>query len=124
MVDFLGFAGDSVDNIPGVPGVGPKTAVALLGHFGSFDNVYARLDEVSAVNVRGAAKLAAKLDQHREQATLSRQLATIACDVPLESRQETLQRAQPDMPALMQLYDQAGFGMMLRKQAERIAERY
>lgn len=124
MVDFLALAGDSVDNIPGVPGIGRKTAAALLMHFGSLDAIYARLDEVAFVKARGAGKLAAKLALHRDQALLSRQLARVACDVPLESRREKLQRVAPDLSALNEIYDQAGFGQMLRRQAERIAGRY
>ena len=59
IADFLALAGDSVDNIPGVPGVGKKTAAALLQHFGSLDNVYANLDTVHEVSVRGAKTLGA-----------------------------------------------------------------
>jgi len=121
MVDYLALAGDSVDNIPGVPGVGPKTAAALLDHFGDLDSLYARLDEVAAVNVRGAAKLGARLDTHREHAIISRKLTRIARDVPLESEREHLKRQAPDMDALHALFDSADFGSSLRRQAERIA---
>jgi len=121
MVDFLALAGDSVDNIPGVPGVGPKTAAALLGHFGDMDSIYARLDEVAAVNVRGAAKLGARLDTHRDHAMISRRLTKIACDVPLESQRDGLKRMAPDMEELQRLFDSADFGMSLRRQADRIA---
>jgi len=121
MVDYLALAGDSVDNIPGVPGIGPKTAAALLGHFGDLDSLYARLDEVAAVNVRGAAKLGARLDTHREHAIISRKLTRIARDVPLESKREHLKRQVPNMDALHALFDSADFGSSLRRQAERIA---
>lgn len=124
MTDFLGLAGDGVDNIPGVPGVGRKTAAALLAHFGSLDRLYARLDEVAGTTIRGASRLAARLAEHRNQAMLSRELARIACDVPLDSHRDNLQRALPDLGALAGLYNQAGFGLMLRRQAERIAGRF
>ncbi len=126
MVDYLALAGDSVDNIPGVPGVGPKTAAALLDHFGDLDTLYARLDEVGAVNVRGAGKLGAKLHQHRDNAMLSRRLTRIKVDVPLEALpaaagRDSLKRRGPDMQTLGALFDRADFGMLLRRQAERIA---
>jgi 5'-3' exonuclease len=124
MVDFLALAGDSVDNIPGVPGVGPKTASALLQHFDSIDEIYERLDEVAGVPVRGAAKLGAKLDTHRDKAILSRKLTRIACDIPMESGREHLTRTAPDIDALNELYDRADFGQALRRQAQRIADQF
>ena len=124
MVDYLALAGDSVDNIPGVRGVGPKTAAALLGHFETLDNIYARLDEVANVSVRGAGKLGAKLAEHKDMALLSRQLSTIARDVPLETDRKALQRRSPDLQQLNQIYDDAGFGQALRRQAERIAAHF
>ncbi len=82
--DMLGLAGDSVDDIPGVRGVGPKTAVALLGAFASMDELFDDLDKVKDVEVRGAKTLGAKLEEHREIAFLSRELATCAFDAPLD----------------------------------------
>jgi 5'-3' exonuclease len=124
MVDYLALAGDAVDNIPGVRGVGPKTAAALLEHFDNLDNIYTRLDEVAAVSVRGAAKLGARLAEHKDIAMLSRQLSTIACDVPLASDRDALTRRSPDLTALNTLYDTARFGQSLRRQAERIAAHF
>lgn len=124
MVDFLALAGDSVDNIPGVRGVGPKTATALLDHFDSLDDIYARLDEVANVPVRGAGKLGARLEAHKEDALLSRRLTAIACDVPVESNRDAMLRQSPDLDALGDLYDRAEFGQVLRRQAQRIAEHF
>lgn len=124
MIDYLALAGDSVDNIPGVRGVGPKTAAALLEHFDSLDNIYDRLHEVAGVSVRGAAKLGARLAEHKEIAMLSRQLSTIACDVPLASDRDALLRRPPDLSALNAIYDEAQFGQALRRQAERIAAHF
>src|SRR5690606_29694074 len=73
MIDFLALMGDKVDNIPGVPGVGEKTALGLIQALGSLDGIYANLDQVAALPLRGAKSLAAKLAQHREQAFLSLQ---------------------------------------------------
>jgi DNA polymerase-1 len=60
LADFLALTGDAVDNIPGIPGIGPKSASALLGHFGDLDSIYERLDEVQHLSVRGAKSLQKK----------------------------------------------------------------
>jgi 5'-3' exonuclease len=121
MADFLALMGDSVDNIPGIPGIGPKTAGALLAAFASLDEIYAGLDRVGALPVRGAAKLAARLLEHRAAAYLARQLTAIACDMPLEVTPDALRRRKPDLPALGAFYDRQRFGPALRRQAERIS---
>ena len=121
MVDYLALAGDAVDNIPGVRGVGPKTAAALLKHFDTLEELYGRLDEVDGVPVRGAKTLRRKLAEHRDVAFLSRELTRIECNVPLPSDGADLRRRQPDLDELNRLYDHADFGLMLRRQAERIA---
>ena len=122
IADFLALAGDAVDNIKGVPGVGKKTAAALLEHFGSLEKIYANLDTVHEVNVRGAAKLGAKLDEHRDAATLARRLTGIACDAPFEWPATGMRLAPPDLGALNALYDEADIGTALRRQAQRIAD--
>lgn len=121
MADFLALTGDTVDNIPGVPGVGPKTAAALLGTFASLEEIYAGLDRVGTLPVRGAAKLAARLAEHREAAYFARRLTAIACDMPLEFDLEGLRRRKPDLDALGTFYDRHRFGAALRRQAERLA---
>lgn len=90
--DYLGLCGDAVDNIPGVPGVGPKTASALLQEFGDMDQVYQNLDNIPYLKIRGAKTLPAKLVEHEGQARLSKQLATVAYDAPIETRAEHLRR--------------------------------
>jgi 5'-3' exonuclease len=122
IADFLALAGDSVDNIPGVPGVGKKTAAALLQHFGSLDSIYSNLDKVHEVTVRGAKTLAAKLGTHKEAAMLARQLTGIACDVTFDRPKSGLRPAGPDLGAINALFDEAGIGTALRRQAERVAD--
>ena len=124
MVDYLALAGDSVDNIPGVKGVGPKTATALLAHFGSFDNLYENLDQVASLNLRGAATLGDRLARHHDDAILSRKLTKIHCDVPVTTTIKTVTRRVPDLDALYNLYDEAGFGTSLRRQAQRLVDRF
>jgi len=121
MADFLALTGDAVDNIPGVPGIGRKTAAALLAHFESLDHLYASLTEVTTLGIRGAAGVIARLKEHRAAAYLARELTRIACDMPLEAEPAALRRAAPDLATLGEFYDRAGFGPMLRRQAERIA---
>ena len=110
IIDFLALMGDKVDNIPGVPGVGEKTAVGLLtGIGGGLREVYDNLDKVAGLSVRGAKSLAAKLEEHREAAFLSYELATIKIDVPLDIEVEALVCGEPDRDALLALYTEMEF---------------
>ncbi len=122
IADFLALAGDALDNIKGVPGVGKKTAAALLQHFGSRDNIYESLDTVHEVPVRGAKTLAAKLGTHKDAADLARKLTGIACDAPLDRPESGLRPTAPDLGRINALFDQAGIGTALRRQAERVSD--
>lgn len=101
--DYLGLCGDAVDNIPGVPGVGPKTATALLEKFQNIENIYANLDDIAAMALRGAKTLAGKLITHKEQAELSKLLATVAYDAPIDSAPETLKRRSAEHATLQEI---------------------
>ncbi len=110
IIDFLALMGDKVDNIPGVPGVGEKTAVGLLtGIGGGLSDLYANLDKVPTLAIRGAKSLPAKLEEHRQAAFLSYELATIKCDVPLDVEVEALVCTEPDREALLALYTEMEF---------------
>ncbi|MFF7063992.1 DNA polymerase I [Pseudomonas sp. NPDC008258] len=110
IIDFLALMGDKVDNIPGVPGVGEKTAVGLLtGIGGGLSDLYANLDKVPTLAIRGAKTLPAKLEEHRDSAFLSYELATIKCDVPLDVEVEALVCGEPDRDALLALYTEMEF---------------
>ncbi|MHC8389429.1 DNA polymerase I [Pseudomonas sp. MDT2-39-1] len=105
IIDYLALMGDSSDNIPGVPGIGPKTASGLLvGVNGGLTELYAQLDIVPTLPIRGAKTLPAKLEEHKEMAFLSYQLATIKIDVPLDIGLDDLQMGQPDHDKLADLY--------------------
>jgi DNA polymerase-1 len=106
--DILGLAGDSSDNIPGVPGIGEKTAIKLIQEFGSLDQLLDRAGEVKG-------KIGEKLREFREQALLSRQLATIELNVPLEVTAEELQASEPDTPALNALFKKYGFTTLIKE---------
>jgi 5'-3' exonuclease len=122
IADFLALAGDAVDNIKGVPGVGKKTASVLLQHFGSLGAIYENLDRVHEVNVRGAKTLGEKLAQHRDAAMLARRLTGIACDAPIEDADASMRRSKPRLGEINALFDEAGIGTALRRQAERISD--
>jgi DNA polymerase-1 len=109
VVDLLALMGDSVDNIPGVKGVGKKTAVALLQAFESLDNLYARLDEVADLPLRGAKSLADKLTQQKETAWLSQRLAKLAYDAPATATVEELVWSEPHVEAVEALRRELGF---------------
>ena len=104
IIDFLALLGDKSDNIPGVPGVGEKTALGLLQGIGGLDAIYGRLDEVAGLEFRGAKNMAPKLEEHRDLAYLSYQLATIKTDVPLPLGIEQLHNEAPDLNILGDLF--------------------
>ena len=109
IIDYLALLGDKSDNIPGVPGVGEKTALGLLQGLGSLDNIYARLDEVAALEFRGAKKMAPKLEEHKELAYLSYTLATIKTDVEMPMPLGELKNSEPDQTALLALFKDMEF---------------
>ncbi|KHN49208.1 DNA polymerase I [Pectobacterium fontis] len=109
IIDFLALMGDSSDNIPGVPGVGEKTAQALLQGLGGLDSLYANLDKIAALSFRGAKTMAPKLEQHKEVAYLSYQLATIKTDVELELSSDQLTVNELDVDELHRLFSRYEF---------------
>lgn len=120
--DFLALTGDSSDNIPGVPGIGPKIAATLLRKFTSLDELYANIGRVATLGLRGGSALGARLSAHRESVFLARRLTRIVCDMPLGVSASDLRPRAPDLAALGSLYDRLGFGPLLRRQSERLAE--
>ncbi|MEA2116858.1 DNA polymerase I [Halovibrio sp. HP20-50] len=114
IIDFLALMGDKVDNIPGVPGVGEKTAIGLLqGMDGGLETIYGDLERVKTLSFRGAKTLPKKLEEHREQAFLSYQLATIKVDCDLPVGLDDLDIAHPDREALVTLYKEMEFRQWL-----------
>lgn len=115
MADYLALTGDPVDNIPGVPGIGPKSAAALLGHFGDLDSLYERVDEVAGISIRGAKSIQQKLLDHREAAELARKLTVIETAVESALAAPELARSAVDAARLNRLFDELAFGGMLRQ---------
>ena len=104
IIDLLALMGDSVDNIPGVAGVGEKTALALLQNLGGISDIYAQLDRVAELPIRGAKSLGEKLSASKEMAELSYVLATIKTDCELALSESDLRSASPDTDRLIELY--------------------
>ena len=109
IIDLLALMGDKVDNIPGVAGVGEKTATALLQHLGGLDSIYAQLDAVAELPIRGAKGLAAKLEGAKSDAELSYELATIKTDCELGLAEGDLDSDPPDQDALIALFRELEF---------------
>ncbi len=120
MADYLALTGDAVDNIPGVPGIGPKSAAALLGHFGDLDSLYARVEEVPTLAIRGAKSIRKKLVDHREAAELARKLTVIETAVESALVAPDLARGEVDATRLNRLFDELAFGGMLRQRCLRV----
>lgn len=118
--DYQGLVGDKVDNIPGVPGIGPKTATVLVGEIGPLERIFEDPTAVAGLPVRGAGRLAERLAAHREAAFLSRTLATIATDMPLDIPDD-LRPAAVRRDELGAFCDRLGFGEGLRRQLRGLA---
>lgn len=124
MADFLALAGDSVDNIPGVPGVGPKTAAALLSHFGELEQVLERAAEIEFLSIRGAKTLTTKIRDHTDNARLSKVLSVIHTDAPIPEPAPTLAWRKPDIAAIDELFDYLDFGRLLRQRCANLAAHF
>lgn len=109
VIDFKGLKGDTSDNIPGVPGVGDKTAVKFLTEYQTLENLYAHITDLPANKMRE------KLETFKEQAFLSKQLATINRDVPLDVRWEDCHLAIPDFGALKAFLEKMEFKSILKQ---------
>lgn len=114
-LDYQALVGDAVDNIPGVAGIGPRSASVLLQTFGSLEAIYANLDRVAELPVRGAAALHRKLDEGRDAAWLSRRLAELV-DAPLRGGLDRLRWTGTRPRAWRRVCRELGFGERLQQQ--------
>ena len=113
LIDILGLWGDAADNIPGIPGIGEKTAAQLVGKYGSVENLIAHADELKGKQKENVVNFA-------EQGLMSKSLATINLEVPVDFDEEELRAKEPDVPALMALFEELEF----RTFAKRFLEDY
>lgn len=109
IIDMKGLMGDSSDNIPGVPGVGEKTALKLLKEYGSIEKVYESLDKITA------KKLNENLTRYKDDALMSRDLATIVLDAPITITMNDLTYDGPNMDDLVNIYEELKFNTLLEK---------
>src|SRR5256885_13896975 len=109
VVDVMSLMGDTIDNIPGAKGIGEKGATELIQKYGTVENALEHAAEVSNKRYREA------LQQQREQVLLSKQLATLANEVPIELDLDSLERHEPDVQALAALYRELGFNSLLKE---------
>ena len=105
VIDFLGMMGDSVDNIPGLPGVGEKTAKKFLAKYGSMENLLANTDEITG-------KLKEKIEQNKGKGLLSKKLATIILDVPIEYNLKNFKVKDPDITKIKEIFNDLEFKRM------------
>ena len=113
LIDILGLWGDAADNIPGIPGIGEKTAAILVGKYGSVENLIAHADELKGKQKENVIAFA-------DQGLMSKTLATINLEVPVDFDEEELKAKDPDVPALMALFEELEF----RTFAKRFLEDY
>ena len=111
IIDYLTLVGDTSDNIPGIPKVGPKTAAKWLQEYGMLDNLVAHADQISG-------KVGESLRENMHLLPLSRQLATIRCDVPLALAPLDLHRQSPDVSTLREWYKRMEFKTWLAQLAD------
>lgn len=108
VIDILGLMGDSSDNIPGCPGIGPKTAMKLISTYHSINGIYENIDDLKG-------KQKENLVNHEEQVRLSRKLATIILDVPVEFDEKSLTKDAPNIEALRKIYNELEFRTLAQK---------
>lgn len=106
VIDFLGMMGDSVDNIPGLPGVGEKTAKKFLAAYGSMEGLLENSHELKG-------KMKEKVEANAELGLLSKQLATIMLDVPVEFNEEDFEMCDPDLDAVKEIFTELEFRRLL-----------
>jgi DNA polymerase-1 len=112
--EVLGLMGDVVDNIPGVKGVGRKTAMALMQQFRNLEDLYSNLHRLQQSTLRGAARLREALQDGKETAFLSRDLATIKKNVPMQIDLEQLRFKGPSQDKMRSLFAELGFNNLVK----------
>ena len=108
VVDVMAIWGDAIDNIPGVPGIGEKGAKSLIQQFGTLEGVYEKLEQVKPAQRK-------KLEEHRDKAFLSRELAKIKCDLEVTVDFDSLKRGEPDRAKLHDIFSRLEFASLMQE---------
>lgn len=108
-IDFKGLMGDQSDNIPGIPGVGEKTATKLILEYGSVENLIASTDSMKK------SKLRDKIEENAQLAVMSKRLATICRDIPVEVDFEAMKYEEPDYGKLIEIYKKLEFNLFIKR---------
>jgi len=106
VIDYLGMVGDASDNIPGLPGVGDKTAKKFLAAYGSMEGLLENTQELKG-------KMKEKIEGNKSLGVLSKQLATIMLDVPVEFHEQNFEMSQPNMKAVTALFQELEFRRLI-----------
>lgn len=114
IVDYKALVGDASDNYPGVAGIGPKTASALLAHFGTLEKIYKDVDKIESEKVKKA------LDDHLKSAEMAKQLAKIVCDVPMMLDIDKCKLPNLDRPDIHKLFEEFEFRSLIPRLSGRI----
>jgi DNA polymerase-1 len=114
VVEVMGLMGDSVDNIPGVRGIGEKTAIALIQRYQTLEKLFEQLSELETTRIKGASRIRKALSEGKEKAFLSRDLATVRRDVPIQVELEELRYRGPDKEKLRKLFSELEFNQLLK----------
>jgi DNA polymerase I len=108
VVDVMAIWGDAIDNIPGVPGIGEKGSKSLIQQFGSLEGVYEHLEDVKPAQRK-------KLEEHRDKAFMSRELARINCDLEVKVDFDSLKRQEPDRTRLHDVFSRLEFASLMQE---------
>lgn len=113
IIELKGLMGDSGDNIPGVPGVGEKTALKLLSEYQNIEGIYENIDKIKG-------KLREKLEANKELAFLSRELATIICNVEVSFSLDDLQYVEPDIENVVTFFEKMEFNSLIKRRVNNL----
>ncbi|MEM8569090.1 MAG: 5'-3' exonuclease H3TH domain-containing protein, partial [Bacteroidota bacterium] len=108
VIDMLGLQGDSVDNIPGIPGIGPKTASKLLKEFGTVEGIVSNVDQLKGAQQK-------KVQEFGQQGILSKELATINIEVPIDFDEQSLVYDGPDEEKLTPIFEELEFKTIMKR---------
>ena len=109
MIDYLALIGDKSDDIPGIAGIGPKTAIPLIQEYGTIEGIYKNITKIEKERLRN------KLVEGKENAFLSKELATIHCDVPLEMKFEEAKFTKPDLEKIKSIFIELEFSRLYNR---------